>query len=707
MSERRTNNGNCYQCGKTFGKTAMKNHLLKEHNTGEEESFLLEIKSADYKDFWLYVDIPKSKKIEYIDKFLRDIWLECCGHMSRFAASYNNHGNIGKTRTIGTFKAGDAIYYEYDMGTPTGVEIKFIGEIKRPKQTNSVRLLARNVIPELYCAVCGKPAKFICSEYMYDPVGAMFCKTHAKKHKHSDMMLPFVNSPRNGECGYTGDQDLYGFTGDVKRDYDTSIGKLRRYMRVKSDDDESEDSVLELLKSMPDSSAKTLMEKILSGGLDESDLTEDNLLEMFSGLQNNLVTHGKPVFTLKEVYERKSVAALREIAEMEELKNYSKLKKNELIKLIIENHVSTDEIKSVFLIMTEDEFQMFADNLEKNMFITDKTIFDSVIPIASRVFVVFAEGEKYICVIPQEIKELYKKLAEDENILEKRRKSANISKYASAAVNLYGIIEINRFTDIFNEYNGSNVDHETMDDMLTALSLSSMREYSVHDDYVIHCSLYDSPEIGETVEYLADLKADKPYYIPSNEEFLKYEDSDYYEETSEVKAFKWHLKKNGFTDAEEFEEVFIEMIWSIKNSLGKPLDFIRILNEKDFEFKTDSMTKKAMESAMEMYSSTRMWINNGYSPNEISSVWKNSNANFTAKTSKSEKPRSTEIMPEEFDGVYALLDDMRDALPLYAYPTVELVKSEHMAEYVKSNRIGRNELCSCGSGKKYKKCCGR
>ena len=184
---------------------------------------------------------------------------------------------------------------------------------------------------------------------------------------------------------------------------------------------------------------------------------------------------------------------------------------------------------------------------------------------------------------------------------------------------------------------------------------------------------------------------------------------------------------------------------------------------------------------MEMYSSTRMWINNGYSPNEISSVWKNPNANFIAKTNKTEKSRSTEIMPEEFDGVYALLDDMRDALPLYAYPTAELVKelvqidaglrkltvnsrleitqlhyggneagimcaaemngqvllpslthlefkdrgdlydrinaykkrrisnlqSEHIAGYIKSNRLGRNELCLCGSGKKYKKCCGR
>ena len=35
---------------------------------------------------------------------------------------------------------------------------------------------------------------------------------------------------------------------------------------------------------------------------------------------------------------------------------------------------------------------------------------------------------------------------------------------------------------------------------------------------------------------------------------------------------------------------------------------------------------------------------------------------------------------------------------------VELIKRQSMA---KTNKIGRNEPCPCGSGKKYKNCCGR
>ena len=30
------------------------------------------------------------------------------------------------------------------------------------------------------------------------------CEAHAEKHRHQDMFLPVVNSPRVGMCGYTG-----------------------------------------------------------------------------------------------------------------------------------------------------------------------------------------------------------------------------------------------------------------------------------------------------------------------------------------------------------------------------------------------------------------------------------------------------------------------------------------------------------------------
>ncbi len=35
------------------------------------------------------------------------------------------------------------------------------------------------------------------------------------------------------------------------------------------------------------------------------------------------------------------------------------------------------------------------------------------------------------------------------------------------------------------------------------------------------------------------------------------------------------------------------------------------------------------------------------------------------------------------------------------------VSTEEKAKPIKTQKIGRNDPCPCGSGKKYKKCCGR
>jgi len=38
---------------------------------------------------------------------------------------------------------------------------------------------------------------------------------------------------------------------------------------------------------------------------------------------------------------------------------------------------------------------------------------------------------------------------------------------------------------------------------------------------------------------------------------------------------------------------------------------------------------------------------------------------------------------------------------------VEIKKQYNVDNTATSNKVGRNEPCPCGSGKKYKKCCGK
>ena len=207
--------GNCYICGKELGKTAMKNHILKLHSSMDsgQECVLLKIEGAYDKDYWLVVDVPLTASLMTLDRFLRDIWLECCGHLSAFSGK--GHQEIGKSRKFSTFAPGEQFLHEYDFGSTTETLITVIGRTSRKPQKASVRLLARNIPPQFTCAKCGAPATDICTECIYETDNPFYCASCAKNHEHEEMLLPITNSPRMGVCGYCGDADVYTF--DAKK----------------------------------------------------------------------------------------------------------------------------------------------------------------------------------------------------------------------------------------------------------------------------------------------------------------------------------------------------------------------------------------------------------------------------------------------------------------------------------------------------------
>ena len=104
--------GNCFICGKTAGKTAIKNHIIKNHNGGDEPCYILKAEGAYNRDYWLFFTIPIDASLSAVDMFLRNIWCECCGHLSAFRMGGQEYG---KTRKISALAVGDKLLYEYDL----------------------------------------------------------------------------------------------------------------------------------------------------------------------------------------------------------------------------------------------------------------------------------------------------------------------------------------------------------------------------------------------------------------------------------------------------------------------------------------------------------------------------------------------------------------------------------------------------------------
>ena len=195
--------GNCFICGKTAAKTAMKNHIMKEHNDGAEQCYLIKAEGMYDKDYWLLFTVPVDATLSVLDKFLRQIWCECCGHMSAFFAGGEE---FGKSKKMSSLRVGGTMRYDYDFGSTTEIKLTVVDEILRKKQREKVLLLARNEPHGELCDHCGAPAALINAWE-----NEVICGECSKDVEDEAALLPIVNSPRCGECGYDGEQDKWFF----------------------------------------------------------------------------------------------------------------------------------------------------------------------------------------------------------------------------------------------------------------------------------------------------------------------------------------------------------------------------------------------------------------------------------------------------------------------------------------------------------------
>lgn len=233
-----------------------------------------------------------------------------------------------------------------------------------------------------------------------------------------------------------------------------------------------------------------------------------------------------------------------------------------------------------------------------------------------------------------------------------------MKEYISALTNLYGIIHRDKVVEIYNSQNENQISSQDLDVYFNESS-EEIKQYftEIHQDYFVHESIMDYDDF----DLMLRKKAGKPYYVPKKEELLKYVDEGYFEKTKQYEDLLNYLKKNFLDGDEEKAEWLCE---DIQGTCQFGLDMKIIFdsfNQRGISFKDQSQVNEVMQLVMELANNIRIWENNGFTPHEI--------------FEKYEKPnlRPLPDMPFEMG--------------------------------TKKEKIGRNDPCPCGSGKKYKKCC--
>ena len=211
-TQRASTKGICALCGESVDKPAVLRHLKKcvkrETVPGEQRYFLIKVEGADASEYFLYLDVMADTTLRRLDEYLRDIWLECCGHMSvftirgeeyySFAMEPGDRGMNYKLEKL--LEQSQSFQYEYDFGSYTDLKLKVAGEYTAKRRRNKIMLLARNEAPQFACVSCKKPATLVRADCGYDIAGNAYCDDCAVQEEEG--FLPITNSPRCGVCAY-------------------------------------------------------------------------------------------------------------------------------------------------------------------------------------------------------------------------------------------------------------------------------------------------------------------------------------------------------------------------------------------------------------------------------------------------------------------------------------------------------------------------
>lgn len=209
--------GACVFCGADYTRAGMAKHLqackaragATAAAAGAGTQLHLQVQDAYGGAFWLQLEMDGAAPLQALDRYLRAIWLECCGHMSAF--SYGGWGDdLGMTRKASSvLKPGTELVHRYDFGTTSETLVRAIAARPgKPLGRHPITLMARNRPPVEPCAECKAPATHLCMECVIEEdEPGLLCEAHTAAHPHGDNYgppTPLYNSPRMGMCGYEG-----------------------------------------------------------------------------------------------------------------------------------------------------------------------------------------------------------------------------------------------------------------------------------------------------------------------------------------------------------------------------------------------------------------------------------------------------------------------------------------------------------------------
>jgi len=295
-----------------------------------------------------------------------------------------------------------------------------------------------------------------------------------------------------------------------------------------------------------------------------------------------------------------------------------------------------------------------------------------------------------------------------------------LRKYFNAMANLYGIIPLHKAKEIIFSLSPKLVTEEEF------LSFAEIARHECEDYHILgndelysdvrHTKPLDREIISavlmaESIDCVIEIKRNqqgKPYYVPDKNHLLEYVDPCYCEDTPEMRKLRAFLKGNCDMSDEREAVVFEELLRGARLAAIQLADVLEYLDNLGVRLKSQRDVERFTALYNAFHNTTRMPCNRGYTPDEMMRVMppKEGFKSLSLGPNIKKYLQTGEMDIEDFRKQILTMDLPSEAMRFDLLKQLADIKPS-ASQPGKQKKVGRNDPCPCGSGKKYKRCCGK
>lgn len=363
---------------------------------------------------------------------------------------------------------------------------------------------------------------------------------------------------------------------------------------------------------------------------------------------------------LAEIYQDYKKTELTELAKIHELGGYSKFKKTELIDFLVSNLLDRDVMCRCFTFLSDETLEIikkFSDHA--NYGLASEEEIETAIPLIEGGY---AGSHGFDIIVPKDVAEACKRNCDGE-WKKLRREALELLYYLNGAAELYGICPIEKALEIYLKYTGKKIEELAVYDFCESVPVSE-RSFFIEGNCLVHMIFEDEDER----ERLEREQQGKEFYMPTKNEMVT-------------------LGKEGYLPFDESMkslEAFLNIYWGdapgIASGLCKYVQHLIRMGISQEEVWDDLEEKGILEELDDKTAEVTLH-------QLLAKAWQ-----------RTRKMRDRGTLPKgtaRRERIHAVLSNSQEGNSIVKFP-VDLNK-----------KIYPNDPCPCGSGKKYKKCCGR